>query len=486
MDLDIVILKSEFLYNKIKDNFKEYEVIFLPDIMLLGDVLSNKHMHFVIGSNLKLEYVEAVLRQIYSDRLNWHLNMYIDERDIKLSGLDPLNILNAYIKLLENNRYLNDAVYVKKLAEDVSRRDLISGDFILEYISNIPVIKDTERCIAFDSCRICIKSCPYEAIKNVKPPEIDLDECMECGYCINTCPSLLYVYPMLPLSTYELFLKSLRWSGDENKFIIIVDSLKRMEFYKFLDRDKFNAVSVHLCNSLYFSIFHIIISLIHGYLPIIYTDFNREAFKEYTILLKEFSKIFVNEPLIINNLNRLNLKEYKYPINTSYEDFYSSNLNKMISASSKLFKKDDKWIGYTSLPFFDINIDEDKCTLCEACVRNCPTHALEIESNGDIRLLFSHQKCIGCERCIDSCPEDAIDIVKRVNPSLLSNGKYILKASSKVAYCISCGAPIGSEKYIKRIEDRLRESGVDEEYIKSVRYCKKCKFNLYFKSIYKG
>jgi len=486
MNLDIVILKSESLYNKIRNDLNEYEVIFLPDIMLLGDILSNKHMHIIVGSNLKLEYIEAVLRQIHSDRLNWHLNMYIDERDIESSKLDPSNILNAYIKLLENNRYLSDAVYIKKLAEEPSRRDIISGDFILEYISNVPIIKDSERCTAFDSCRLCINTCPYEAIKNVKPPEIDLNECMECGYCINSCPSLLYVYPMLPLSTYELFLKSLRWSGDKNKFIIIVDSLKRIEFYKYLNEKRFDAVPLHLYNSLYFSIYHIIISLIHGYLPIIYTDFDREAFKEYTILLNEFSKIFDYKPIIINDINTLKLEGYKYPENISYEEFYSSNLHKMIIGSIKLLKDVDEWISHTGLPFFDIDVDEDRCTLCEACVRNCPTNALDIESNGDIKLLFSHQRCIGCGRCVDFCPEDAVKISRKVNPSLLSNGRYILKASSRVAYCISCGAPIGSEKYIKRIEDRLRESGANDEYIKSVRYCKKCKFDLYFKSIYRG
>lgn len=54
-----------------------------------------------------------------------------------------------------------------------------------------------------------------------------------------------------------------------------------------------------------------------------------------------------------------------------------------------------------------VEIIENKCTLCYACVRECPVKAIEVKANKDFAKVLQN-RCIGCGSCITVCPEDAI------------------------------------------------------------------------------
>ena len=51
-------------------------------------------------------------------------------------------------------------------------------------------------------------------------------------------------------------------------------------------------------------------------------------------------------------------------------------------------------------------IDDDACTNCGLCVRNCPYFAMSME---DGRVLVDESKCFGCGLCESRCPVNAIE-----------------------------------------------------------------------------
>lgn len=56
---------------------------------------------------------------------------------------------------------------------------------------------------------------------------------------------------------------------------------------------------------------------------------------------------------------------------------------------------------------FLYKVNPDKCTHCNMCVNNCPTHNIYTDADGHIRF---HHHCLMCMRCSFFCPTAAIDI----------------------------------------------------------------------------
>ena len=57
-----------------------------------------------------------------------------------------------------------------------------------------------------------------------------------------------------------------------------------------------------------------------------------------------------------------------------------------------------------------IELDEEKCFDCGACISLCPTRALRLAE--DYSLKLDEDKCIYCEICVPSCPVKALRVSK--------------------------------------------------------------------------
>jgi ferredoxin len=59
-----------------------------------------------------------------------------------------------------------------------------------------------------------------------------------------------------------------------------------------------------------------------------------------------------------------------------------------------------------------IEVNDEKCINCGACVSLCPVNAIMFE--GDFSVTFDNEKCLGitCGLCVDACPMRAIRQIK--------------------------------------------------------------------------
>jgi len=57
---------------------------------------------------------------------------------------------------------------------------------------------------------------------------------------------------------------------------------------------------------------------------------------------------------------------------------------------------------YAPFAVKNVSIDQNKCTKCKLCEKNCPTQSVSIEKQACLA-----SSCILCQRCLNSCPVNA-------------------------------------------------------------------------------
>jgi len=104
-------------------------------------------------------------------------------------------------------------------------------------------------------------------------------------------------------------------------------------------------------------------------------------------------------------------------------------------------------------PFGTIEVNRDTCTMCLACVGACPVGALlDAQELPQLRLIEA--KCVQCGICAATCPESAISLSPRLSLAPEAREPRVLNEAA-VFKCIACGKPLGTEKMIAGMLEKL-------------------------------
>jgi ferredoxin len=129
----------------------------------------------------------------------------------------------------------------------------------------------------------------------------------------------------------------------------------------------------------------------------------------------------------------------------------------------------------TGAPFGEVLLDQARCTLCMACVSQCPAHAL---SAGDEtpQLGFIEANCVQCGLCCKTCPEDAIAISPRyLYDFTMRNTRRILYEEEPYP-CIVCGKPFATRSVIENITKKMQDHALFQgTALRRIRMCEDCR-----------
>ncbi len=435
----------------------------------------------------------SLLSELRRRGLNWLRIKYVDlDRDARL--LSPHNAdllgkaLEAYLRAAGETR---SPVELRRISKPVSRRDLLRRPLtaLTEY-SSAPIVLADGCASRYPSCTLCESSCPYGALEG-KPPTVDPEKCLECGLCSDACPMTLIRSPQASLEGYYSFLRSLSALAGRATVLAVCPGTRRALYEDMDNRPGWKPpIPLILFETDCYpslTLYHAALSRLAG-LPLIYycperlrsRCNRREAVERYRSMLEELEGALDGLPVFAGSLEELSPKPVKPsilppPLLRGYRE-----------ALSLLALGKDEWRSLRHAPFFRVEAS-DKCTLCGVCVNKCPEDALSLSVEEDRYVLrFNHARCTGCGECVEACPEQALTLSRAVNPGLLSRGGVEKIAESPVARCIVCGAPIGPEASIRRVEEELRRIGAPEYVVRSVRICQRCKARRQVEEILRG
>jgi len=126
-------------------------------------------------------------------------------------------------------------------------------------------------------------------------------------------------------------------------------------------------------------------------------------------------------------------------------------------------------------PFGAIAVDRDRCTMCLACVASCPEAAL-LDNPETPQLRFIESNCVQCGLCASTCPEHAIALVPQLDLTPEARAPRVLN-EAVMFNCTRCGKPMGTEKLVLAMVERLRTHSMfaGEDSLARLRMCADCR-----------
>lgn len=127
-------------------------------------------------------------------------------------------------------------------------------------------------------------------------------------------------------------------------------------------------------------------------------------------------------------------------------------------------------------PYGTIEVNSDKCTLCLACVSQCPTGALNDRSDRP-EITIIENACVQCGLCETTCPETAITLKPQFSLGKQTLAQQTLHGEDPFE-CIECGRPFGVKSTIERIIEKLEGKHwmyTDSDNTRLVKMCDDCR-----------
>ena len=321
-------------------------------------------------------------------------------------------------------------------------------------------------------CTQCIDACPADAISSLNQKiEVNPYLCQGGGSCATVCPSgaMQYLYPSLQDNGNRIrkMLQTYTEQGGENAVLLLHAEdervqalLQRFDSLLPLQLEELASAGAELWMSALAYGAQQVVLLVNDEVPSLSLQKLQQQLDWCQSVLQGLN---INPQLISlhDAYHELQLVADEIRMQPAVTVMPQNKRTAFFQALDHLYSQAGKTREVVELnadaPYGQAIIDENRCTLCMACVGSCPGRALQDGSNREIpQIFFIESQCIQCGTCTQTCPEDAIAISPRlVLDREKRNQGRVLNQDSPFA-CISCGKPFAPTSVIHKMSHSLK------------------------------
>ncbi|QIZ78006.1 4Fe-4S binding protein [Ferrimonas lipolytica] len=140
-------------------------------------------------------------------------------------------------------------------------------------------------------------------------------------------------------------------------------------------------------------------------------------------------------------------------------------------------------IAVANVPYGQVVLDTDKCTLCMSCAALCP--AMALQDGGDTPALkFTEQNCVQCGLCQQACPEQALSLAAQFNLDRDSRQQQQVLKEEDPFECITCGKAFATKAVVEKMTTALAgHSAFAGDAIQRLKMCEDCRVKDMFGTI---
>ncbi len=455
-------------------------------------------------SSNQIRYLKNLSAEMGLDqsRLDFiRLTHYSASKNLSKTLIAILRIYMAKLSCTEHLEFVGRRT--SDIKKGVSRRRLFTffAGSITEPL-DIPVYYNQMCQLLLAGCDNCLRACKNAAITKLEDRiVIEPELCTKCGACAALCPTGALQNSYLTDQQFKVVIDVLARNEDtlEEQALVLTCSNSFEALSCRQERFPEGSVTLELPCVAGISPLHLYLASVEGVNTLVLCPNKTCPFNAEARLTHESLNIVnatreslgkATKPL----LNYTEMESDGAQIISSIKESLAANVQKQSQVSLSVGSRREMLLntlamlgddapldglaevsGSTS-PFYDLEI-EGSCTLCKACVVNCPTSALDVSSSHQKdALTFNPSQCIGCKICFIVCPEKAISIKKSFQPRRIIEGKPVTKAEAEIMKCMKCGLPVGSKKTIERIMIRMKAPG--SRSLSSLQLCPDCKQSI--------
>ena len=397
----------------------------------------------------------------------------------------------------------NDALALARAVRELAQ--LASGEFekpkFFEYKEKICAHARSE----ITGCTNCIDVCSTHAISSdldANRIKVEPHLCMGCGGCASVCPSgaMTYAYPRV--SDLGLRIKTVlqvyREAGGESACLLFHNTTDGRELIARLARRGKGLPA----NVIPLEVFHVAslgLDLMLGSLALGAARFvilsagseppgYRASLERQLNLAQE---IMSGLGLGAGHLQLINADD---PATLEKAIWAGGNLRTLTPGTFNLSNEKRATLDFTfdhllrhvperkeqiplpaDSPYGAVRVDQQKCTMCLACVGACPEGAL-LDAKDKPQLRFIERNCVQCGLCEKTCPEDAITLVPRLLLTSAATQPVVLN-EDKVFGCVRCGKPFANQRIIDNMLGKLGAHSMfrDPAALRRLQMCQDCR-----------